>query len=214
MTETSTGAAADGGGRDLPHRAQRRDVLGGPEQQLHDHLRQRHADGQPGRVDDHRANDATARSTARSVTFAATAFTANRPGQRRHPSAACSSEIDGTDFGSAVTLVGGSATSGAIVPAAGGLHRSRPVQRRLHDFTLRTGTLTDGQPGGADDHGQQREQDLRPDGDLRRHRVHGQRPGQRRHGQQRDRDQHGRGGRRRRSGPTPSCPAPRRSRRA
>ena len=50
VTETSTGAAADGGGRDLPDRAQRRDVLGGPEQQLHDHLRQRHADGQPGRA--------------------------------------------------------------------------------------------------------------------------------------------------------------------
>ena len=44
------GLGGDGGGRDRPHRAQRRDVLGGPEQQLHDHLRQRHADGQPGRA--------------------------------------------------------------------------------------------------------------------------------------------------------------------
>ena len=33
------------------------------------------------------------------------------------------------------------------------------------------------------------QQDLRPDGDVRRHRVHHQRPGQRRHGHQRDPDQ-------------------------
>ena len=54
----------------------------------------------------------------------------------------------------------------------------------------------DGQPGAADDHRQQHDQDLRADGDVRRHRVHHQRPGQQRHGHQREPEQHGRGGHR------------------
>ena len=49
---------------------------------------------------------------------------------------------------------------------------------------------------------------------VRRHRVHDHRPGQRRHGRQRDRDQRGLGGDGGGAGPTLSCPAPRRSRRA
>ncbi len=50
----------------------------------------------------------------------------------------------------------------------------------------------DGQPGDLDHHGRQRDQDLRPDGNLRQHRVHRNRPGhgQRRHHHRRDRDQH------------------------
>ena len=74
VTETSAGSAADGGGRDLPHRAQRRDVLGGPEQQLHDHLRQRHADGQPGAALTITANDAS-KTYGQTASFAGTAFT-------------------------------------------------------------------------------------------------------------------------------------------
>ena len=52
VTVTSTGAAATAAvGTDtiVPSAA----TSGGPEQQLHDHLRQRHADGQPGGADHH-----------------------------------------------------------------------------------------------------------------------------------------------------------------
>ena len=51
VTETSTGAAVVGDGRDLQHRSQRRD--GHWAEQLHHRLRQRHADRQPGDVDHH-----------------------------------------------------------------------------------------------------------------------------------------------------------------
>ena len=63
---------------------------------------------------------------------------------------------------------------------------------QLHDHLRQR--QPDGQAGGADDHGEQREQDLRPDGDVRRYRVHDERPGQRRHGHGRDRDEHRAGG--------------------
>ena len=53
VTETSTGSAATAAGGTDAIVPECRDVLVGPEQQLHDHLRQRHADGQPGRADDH-----------------------------------------------------------------------------------------------------------------------------------------------------------------
>ena len=41
---------------------------------------------------------------------------------------------------------------------------------QLHDQLCQR--QADGQPGGADDHGEQHEQDVRPDGDVRRHGVH------------------------------------------
>ena len=53
VTETSTGWGG-GGGRDLLDRAWCRDAVHGPEQQLHDHLRQRHPDRQPSPADHHR----------------------------------------------------------------------------------------------------------------------------------------------------------------
>ena len=148
------------------------------------------------------ANNAT-KTYGQTATFAATAFTTS--GLVNGDTVTSVTE---TSTGAAATApVSGSPYS--IVPSAATLARA------WSNYTISyvNGTLTVN-PAALDDHGQQREQDLRPDGDLRRHRVHDQRPGQRRHGQQRDRDQHRRGGDGGASGPTPSCPAPRRSRRA
>ena len=147
------------------------------------------------------ANNAS-KTYGQTATFAGTAFTT-------------SGLVNGDTVGSVTETSTGAAATAAvgtypIVPSAATFSAGLSSN---YTITYANGTLTVN-PAALDDHGQQREQDLRPDGIVRRHRVHDQRPGQRRHGQQRDRDQHGRGGRRRRSGPTPSCPAPRRSRRA
>ena len=181
VTETSTGCGGDGrrsGPYAIVPSAATFSV--GPEQQLHDHLRQRHADGQPGRADHHgqqREQDLRPDGDLRRH-----GVHDQRPGQRRH-----GQQRDRDQHGRGGD--GGGRGRHPITPSAA---TSRRAWQQLHDHLRRR--HADGQPGGADDHGQQREQDLRPDGDLRRHRVHDQRPGQRRHGQQRDRDQHGRGG--------------------
>ena len=60
---------------------------------------------------------------------------------------------------------------------------SAPVSE-LHDQLRQR--QPDGEPGAADHHRRQHDQNLRADRDLRRHRVHDQRPGQRRLGDQRD----------------------------
>ena len=49
---------------------------------------------------------------------------------------------------------------------------SRDGSGSNYTITYANGTLTVN-PAALDHHGQQREQDLRPDGDLRQHRVHG-----------------------------------------
>ena len=101
---------------------------------------------------------------------------------------------------------------------AGPNTRSCPAPRRsrgLSNYTITyaNGTLTVN-PAALDHHGEQREQDLRPDGDLRRHRVHGNRAwwanGDTVGGvTETSTGSRGDGGRAGRT--TPSCPAPRRA---
>ena len=104
--------------------------------------------------------NSTSKTYGQTVTFAGTEFTDERPGQRRH--------------GQGVTQT----STGASRDSDGGrlalCHRAQRGGRywsgQLHDHLRQR--HPDGQPGGADDHGEQHEQDLRPDGDLRRHGVH------------------------------------------
>ena len=130
MTETSTGVGGDGGGRDLPHRAQRRDVLGGPEQQLHDHLRQRHADGQPGGALTITANNAS-KTYGQTATFAGTAFTT-------------SGLVNGDTVGSVTETSTGAAATAAvgtdpIVPSAATFSAGLSSN---YTITYANGTLT------------------------------------------------------------------------
>ena len=127
------------------------------------------------------ANNAS-KTYGQTATFAGTAFTTS--GLVNGDTV---SSVTETSTGSAATAAVGTYT---IVPSAATFSAGLSSN---YTITYANGTLTVN-PARADDHGEQREQDLRPDGDLRRHRVHDQRPGQRRHGQRRDRDQHGLGG--------------------
>ena len=66
-----------------------------------------------------------------------------------------------TSTGSAATAAVG---TDAIVPSAATFSSGLSSN---YTITYANGTLTVN-PGGIDDHGEQREQDLRPDGDVRR----------------------------------------------
>ena len=127
------------------------------------------------------ANNAS-KTYGQTASFAGTAFTA-------------SGLVNGDTVSSVTETSTGSGPTAAvgtdpIVPSAATFSAGLSSN---YTITYANGTLTVN-PARADDHGQRREQDLRPDGIVPRHRVHDQRPGQRRHGRQRDRDQHGVGG--------------------
>ena len=121
--------------------------------------------------------DSASKTYGQTATFAGTAFT--------------DSGLVNGDTISGVTET----STGAAASALGRYLHHRAHRRgghglsQLHDHLRQR--HADGQPGRLDDHGQQREQDLRADGDLWHHGVHRHRPGrQRRHHHQRDRDQH------------------------
>ena len=101
--------------------------------------------------------DSTSKTYGQTATFAGT-------------SSRTSGLVNGdTVTGVTVTSTGAAATATVagspytIVPSASGGYG--PGQ--LHDHLRQR--QPDGQPGGADDHGGQHEQDVRPDGDLRGH---------------------------------------------
>ena len=89
----------------------------------------------------------------------------------------------------------GAAATATVSGSPYAIIASGAVGSGLGNYTITyvNGSLTVN-AGTSDDHRQQRDQDLRPDGDVRGHRVHDQRTGQQRHGHQREPEQHGRGG--------------------
>ena len=128
-----------------------------------------------------------------SVTFTAT-VAANPPGSGT-PTGTVQFQIDGTNFGSAVTLVSGSATSSAITTLSAAAHTIQAIYSGDTTFATSTGTLTQTvNPAALTITANNASKTYGQTATVRRHRVHDQRPGQRRHGQQRDRDQHGLGG--------------------
>ena len=116
------------------------------------------------------------------MTFAGTEFT--------------TSGLVNGDTVTSVTLTStGSAATATVAGSPYPIVPSAAVGTGLGNYTISyvNGTLTVN-TAALTDHGQQHQQDLWADGDLRRHRVHDQRPGQWRHGDQRDLDQHRGGG--------------------
>ena len=75
-----------------------------------------------------------------SVTFTA-AVAANPPGSGT-PTGTVQFQIDGTNFGTAVTLVGGNATSGAASALSAGSHSIQAMYSGDANFSPGTGTLT------------------------------------------------------------------------
>ena len=75
-----------------------------------------------------------------SVTFTAT-VAANPPGSGT-PTGTVQFQIDGTNFGTAVTLVGGNATSGATSALSAGSHSIQAMYSGDANFSPGTGTLT------------------------------------------------------------------------
>ena len=75
-----------------------------------------------------------------SVTFTAT-VAANPPGSGT-PTGTVQFQIDGTNFGSPVTLVGGSATSSAITTLSAAAHTIKAIYSGDTNFATSTGTLT------------------------------------------------------------------------
>ena len=74
------------------------------------------------------------------MTFTAT-VASNPPGSGT-PTGTVQFQIDGTNFGSAVTLVGGSATSSAITTLSAGAHTIQAIYSGDTKFATSTGTLT------------------------------------------------------------------------
>ncbi len=149
--------------------------------QLHDHLRQRQPDGDAGSADDHgRQHDQDLRADRRR---------SPAPTSRR---AAWSTATRCRSVSENSTGTAATADGGRLAVRDHRLERRRLRTCQLHDH-LRQRQL-DGEPGSADDHGQQRDQDLRANRDACQHRVHDERSGQQRLGGQREREQHGRGG--------------------
>ena len=172
VTLTSAGAAATATVAGSPTRSRPARGRHRP-RQLHDHLRRRRADRNPAALTV-TADDQT-KTYGQTVTFAGTEFTDHRPAQRRHGH---ERDPDQRRAAATATVAG---CPYAIVAVGRGRHRPR----QLHDHLRRR--HADGQHGRADDHRQRpRARPTATTVDLRRHRVHDQRPGQRRHGRQRD----------------------------
>ena len=126
--------------------------------------------------------NSTTKTYGQTVTFAGTAFT--------------TSGLVNSDSVASVSLSStGAAATATVAGSPYAIIASGAVGSGLGNYTISyvNGSLTVS-AGAADHHRQQHDQDLRADRDLRRHRVHDQRPGQQRLGDQREPEQHGRGG--------------------
>ena len=159
VTLTSAGAAADRDRRrqPLPDHALGRRRLGPRE--LHDQLRGRQPHGQPGRPDRSPPTNRT-KTYGQTVVFAGTEFT--------------TSGLLNADTVTSVTLdEPGAAATATVAGSPYPITPSAAVGTGLANYTI---SLRDGQPDGQrralTDHRQRPDQDLRPDGHLRRHRVH------------------------------------------
>ena len=136
--------------------------------ELHDHLRCRQSDGHAGSADDHgrqHHQDLWANRDSNRHRFTTSGLVNSdtvTSVSLSSPGAAATATVAGSPY----AIV----ASGAVGSGLGELH-DQLRQRQ-----------PDGEPGAADDHGQQHDQDLWANGDVRGHGVHDERAGQQRHG--------------------------------
>ncbi len=113
--------------------------------------------------------NSTSKTYGQTVTFAGTEFTTT-------------GLVNGDTVNSVTLTSAGADPTATVAGSPYAITASAAVGTGLGNYTISLCQRpAHGQHRRADHHGQQHEQDLRPHGDLRRHRVHHQRPGQRRH---------------------------------